>query len=66
VPGPRANAPTAGHCAAPLVRKLGIKPGARLGLSADLVDSKVCAIDQVWSGLRLVYRVRDRPGKALA
>jgi hypothetical protein len=32
-----------------------------LGLAAGLVDNKVCAIDQVWSGLRLVYRLRDRP-----
>jgi hypothetical protein len=31
------------------------------GLTAGLVDNKVCAIDQVWSGLRLVYRLRDRP-----
>ncbi len=31
------------------------------GLAAGLVDNKVCAIDQVWSGLRLVYRLRDRP-----
>lgn len=31
-----------------------------LGLAAGLVDNKVCAIDQVWSGLRFVYRVRDR------
>jgi hypothetical protein len=34
----------------------------RLGLAAGLVDNKVCAIDDVWSGLRLVYRLRDRPG----
>lgn len=33
-----------------------------LGLAAGLVDNKVCAVDQIWSGLRLVYRVRDRPG----
>jgi hypothetical protein len=33
-----------------------------LGLEAGLVDNKVCAIDDVWSGLRLVYRLRDRPG----
>jgi hypothetical protein len=33
----------------------------RVGLAAGLVDNKVCAIDQVWSGLRLVYRLRDRP-----
>ncbi len=32
-----------------------------LGLAAGLVDNKVCAIDHVWSGLRLVYRRRDRP-----
>ena len=32
-----------------------------LGLAAGLVDNKVCADDQVWSGLRLVYRLRDRP-----
>jgi Protein of unknown function (DUF3052) len=32
-----------------------------LGLAAGLVDNKVCAIDQTWSGLRLVYRLRDRP-----
>jgi hypothetical protein len=32
-----------------------------LGLAAGLVDNKVCAIDYVWSGLRLVYRLRDRP-----
>jgi len=31
-----------------------------LGLAAGLVDNKVCAIDPVWSGLRLVYRLRDR------
>jgi hypothetical protein len=32
-----------------------------LALAAGLVDNKVCAIDQTWSGLRLVYRLRDRP-----
>ncbi|HWZ88218.1 MAG TPA: hypothetical protein VNW92_05190 [Polyangiaceae bacterium] len=35
-----------------------------LGLAAGLVDNKVCAIDEVWSGLRMVVRVADRP-KAL-
>jgi len=34
-----------------------------LGLTSSLVDNKVCAIDEVWSGLRFVVRVRDRPGK---
>ncbi len=31
-----------------------------LGLAAGLVDNKVCAIDELWSGLRLVVRLRDR------
>jgi hypothetical protein len=31
------------------------------GLAATLVDNKVCAIDETWSGLRLVIRLRDRP-----
>jgi hypothetical protein len=25
-----------------------------------LVDNKVCAIDETWSGLRLVHRVENR------
>jgi len=32
-----------------------------LALAGKLVDNKVCAIDEVWSGLRLVVRLRDRP-----
>jgi hypothetical protein len=31
------------------------------GLAAGLVDNKVCAIDDVWSGLRFVFRLVDRP-----
>jgi hypothetical protein len=31
------------------------------GLSMGLVDNKVCAIDDTWSGLRFVVRVADRP-----
>jgi hypothetical protein len=37
-----------------------------LGLATGLVDNKVCAIDRVWSSLRLVYRLRDRPGASRA
>jgi hypothetical protein len=37
-----------------------------LGLAAGLVDNKVCAIDETWSGLRLVYRLRDRPKRPRA
>jgi len=32
-----------------------------LALRHGLVDVKVCAVDEVWSGLKLVYRRRDRP-----
>jgi hypothetical protein len=31
------------------------------GLSEGLVDNKVCAIDETWSGLRFVVRLKDRP-----
>jgi hypothetical protein len=34
------------------VRKIGLKYG--------LVDVKVCAVDEVWSGLKFMYRVADR------
>ena len=33
-----------------------------LALANRLVDNKVCAIDETWSGLRLVIRLQDRPG----
>ena len=33
------------------------------GLAAGLVDNKVCAIDDTWSGLRFVVRVENRPKK---
>ena len=33
------------------------------GLDAGLVDNKVCAIDDTWSGLRFVVRLKDRPKK---
>ena len=31
-----------------------------VALAGGLVDVKVCAVDEVWSGLKLVRRVRDR------
>jgi hypothetical protein len=31
------------------------------GLSLGLVDNKVCAIDETWSGLRFVHRIENRP-----
>jgi hypothetical protein len=30
------------------------------GLDEGLVDVKVCAIDEVWSGLKFMYRTKDR------
>jgi len=32
-----------------------------VGLAHGLVDNKVCAVDETWSGLRFVYRLADRP-----
>ncbi len=31
-----------------------------LGLASGLVDVKVCAVDETWSGLKFVYRLKDR------
>ena len=31
-----------------------------IGLRHGLVDIKVCAVDEVWSGLKFMYRLRDR------
>ncbi|MCB9838174.1 MAG: DUF3052 domain-containing protein [Phycisphaeraceae bacterium] len=31
-----------------------------IGLALGLVDNKTCAIDDVWSGLRFVRRLKDR------
>lgn len=31
-----------------------------IGLSHNLVDVKVCAVDEIWSGLKFVYRLKDR------
>ena len=35
----------------------------RIGLDAGLVDIKVCAVTDIWSGLKFVYRLKDRAGK---
>ena len=32
-----------------------------IAIANGMVDNKVCAIDDTWCGLRLVYRLRDRP-----
>ncbi|MEO0734845.1 MAG: DUF3052 family protein, partial [Bacteroidota bacterium] len=31
-----------------------------IGLAAGLVDVKVCAVDEDWSALKFVYRIKDR------
>jgi hypothetical protein len=43
---------------------LGERAVRELGLATGLVDNKVCAIDEVWSGLRFVYRLRERPPRS--
>ena len=32
-----------------------------IGLATGLVDVKICAVDDTWSGLKFVFRVKDRP-----
>ena len=38
-----------------VVREIALKNG--------LVDIKVCAVDEIWSGLKLVIPIKDRKGK---
>jgi hypothetical protein len=45
---------------APIATDLGEAAVRELGLTAELVDNKVCALDDTWSGLRFVYRLVDR------
>jgi hypothetical protein len=48
-------------------KAVGVTPGLventvrNIGLAAGLVDNKVCAINDTWSGLRFVWRLEDRP-----
>jgi hypothetical protein len=35
----------------------------RIGLDAGLVDVKICAIDETWSGLKFVYRLKNRASR---
>lgn len=34
-----------------------------IGLAKGMVDVKVCAIDEIWSGLKFMFRLKDRPKK---
>ncbi len=44
----------------PLARDLTGNIVRESGLASGLVDIKVCAVDEDWSGLKFVYRVADR------
>jgi len=35
----------------------------KIGLDAGLVDVKVCAVNDIWSGLKFVYRLEDRKSR---
>lgn len=35
----------------------------QIGLDAGLVDVKVCAVNDTWSGLKFVYRLKDRKSR---
>jgi hypothetical protein len=53
---PKQSSPLAGDLNENIVREV--------GLSIGLVDVKVAAIDYDWSGLKFVYRLKDRPKRA--
>jgi hypothetical protein len=40
--------------------KLGENQVRDTGLKTGLVDVKVCAVDETWSGLKFVFRLKDR------
>jgi hypothetical protein len=42
---------------------LGFDIVQQTGLQAGLVDVKICAVDEIWSGLKFVYRVKDRKAR---
>ena len=35
----------------------------QIGLDFGLVDVKVCAVNDIWSGLKFVYRLKDRSSR---
>jgi hypothetical protein len=53
-----------GYSGTPLLKKLGIKPGMKVMLINEpengLVDVKVCAVSDIWSGLKLVVPFAKR------
>lgn len=49
---PKKSSGVATELSEPVIREFGLDSG--------LVDNKVCAISEIWSGLRFVVRVKDR------
>lgn len=43
-----------------IVTDVGEADVRRAGLDAGLVNVKICAVDETWSGLKFVYRLDDR------
>jgi Protein of unknown function (DUF3052) len=43
-----------------IVTDIGESDVMKIGLTAGLVDVKVCAVNEVWSGLKFVIRIKDR------
>lgn len=46
-----------------VVTELSFTNVQRTGLDAGLVDVKICAVNDIWSGLKFVYRLKDRIGR---
>ena len=46
-----------------VVTDLSFENVQRIGLDAGLVDVKICAVNDVWSGLKFVYRLKDRAAR---
>jgi hypothetical protein len=44
----------------PFAKKIGIKAEYKVALPLGCVDIKVCAVTEVWSGLKLVVRKKLR------
>jgi hypothetical protein len=43
-----------------VVTDLSLNNVQKFGLAEGLVDVKICAVNEVWSGLKFVYRLKDR------
>lgn len=43
-----------------VVTDLSFNSVQHIGLDAGLVDVKICAVNEIWSGLKFVYRLKDR------